>query len=131
MLRRTFIPMLLLLPLTAACASSGSSGTRSAGRDRDTLTAEEIAEANVGTAYEAVRQLRPEFLRTRGTMSMRDATNEYAVVYINGIRMGGPEQLNNVRAGDVSVIRYINASDATTRWGTGHAGGVIEVVVKS
>jgi hypothetical protein len=28
----------------------------------------------------------------------------------------------------VKEIRYISASDATTRWGTGHSGGVILVV---
>jgi hypothetical protein len=128
MFRRSYLPF-AALTLVMACASSGPRSGSSA--QREILTAEEIAAANVGTAFEAVRQLRPEFLRSRGTMSMRDPSGEYAVVYVNGMRMGGPEQLNTIRAGDVASIRFVSASDATTRWCTGHAGGAIEVIVKS
>ncbi len=128
MMRRS--PFLVLAFLVfAACASNP--GSDSPGRQRDVITAEEIAQLNVATAFDIVRQLRPEYLRSRGTMSLREGGSEYAVVYMNGMRLGGPEQLHQIRASDVQTIRYINASDATTRWGTGHTGGVIEVTVKS
>lgn len=128
MLRRSLFT-LLAGAILAAC--SGNPGTDSPNRQRDLISPEEIAELNVSTAYDVVRQLRPEYLRSRGTMSLREAGGEYAVVYLNGMRLGGLDQLNSIRATDVQMIRYISASDATTRWGTGHTGGVIEVVVKS
>lgn len=129
MMRRSLLPVLAALAF-AACASSGGTGSTSP-RDRNLITAEEISALNVATAFDVVRQLRPEFLRSRGTMSMRQADSEYAIVYMNGMRLGGPEQLHQIRATDVQAIRYISAADATTRWGTGHTGGVIEVIVKS
>ena len=128
MTRRSLLVLLAGLTL-AAC--SGNRSSDSPTRQRDLISAEEIAALNVATAFDVVRQLRPEFLRTRGTMSLREAGGEYAVVYMNGMRLGGPDQLHQIRASDVHTIRYIGASDATTRWGTGHTGGVIEVTVKS
>jgi hypothetical protein len=50
---------------------------------------------------------------------------------MGGVRMGGLEELHSIRAADVESIRFINARDATTRWGTGHMGGVIEVLLRS
>jgi hypothetical protein len=38
--------------------------------------------------------------------------------------------LSTIPANRVREIRYINAADATTRWGTGHASGVILVTTK-
>jgi hypothetical protein len=53
------------------------------------------------------------------------------VIYVNGMRAGPLEALRSISAVDVQEIRYISAADATTRWGTGHSGGVIEVRIRS
>lgn len=131
MTRRSLLIIFAPIIIGACASASGGNGSSTSPRDRNLITAEEIAGLNVATAFDIVRQLRPEFLRSRGTMSMRQADSEFAVVYMNGMRMGGPDQLHQIRATDVQAIRYISAADATTRWGTGHTGGVIEVVVKS
>lgn len=123
------IAILALTMAIVGCSSRGAPDRP--GRERHLITAQEINELNLSTAYDVVRHLRPEFLRSRGTMSLRNTRGEFAVVYINGMRAGGLDQLNAIRANDVDTIRYISASDATTRWGTGHTGGVIEVTVKS
>lgn len=118
----------LLLAITVACATSG--GSRAATGGRDVITREEILAANVSTAEEVVRRLRPEFLRSRG-QSSADPNANRPVVYVDGVRAGGPEALRNIAANDVREIRYISAADATTRYGTGHVGGVIEVRIRS
>jgi hypothetical protein len=123
------IAILALTMAIVGCSSRGAPDRPD--RERHLITAQEIDELNLSTAYDVVRHLRPEFLRSRGTMSLRNTSGEFAVVYINGMRAGGLDQLNAIRANDVDTIRYISASDATTRWGTGHTGGVIEVTVKS
>lgn len=120
------LPSPFLAVLLAACASAGGATSGS----RDVLAASEIASANVTTAYEAVRQLRPEFLRSRGVQSIRSGTPEQPVVYVNGIRAGGLEALQRIMAMDVQLVRHVDARDATTRYGTGHAGGVIEITTK-
>jgi hypothetical protein len=52
------------------------------------------------------------------------------VIYIDGTRAGSRETLTGVLSQNVKEIRYINASDATTRFGTGHPLGAIMVVTK-
>jgi hypothetical protein len=52
------------------------------------------------------------------------------LVYVNGVRYGEPQTLRNLRVQEVEEIRFISATDATTRWGTGHTGGVIEVMLR-
>lgn len=120
--------ILVALTLGAMLSGCAASGTGSGARGpRNVLSHEEIATINVATAYDAVQQLRPEYLRTRGTISVQSPNPEYAVVYINGVRAGGLDALQRIRASDVQDMRYLSASEATTRYGTGHAGGVIEV----
>ena len=82
---------------------------------------------NVPDAWEVVRRTRPEFLRER---AQSGRTRIYAVVYMNGVRSGGPGILRNVRSGEIEQIRFVSAIDATTRYGTDHSGGVIEVSIR-
>lgn len=88
---------------------------------KEPLTAEEIAATNSLTAYEAVERLRPNFLRSRFYKP---------VVYVDNMRYGGLSSLYYILATDVEEIRFISAVDATTRWGTGHGGGVVLVTTK-
>jgi hypothetical protein len=46
------------------------------------------------------------------------------------VRRGGPEALRQIRIQELEEIRFISATDATTRWGTDHAGGAIEVKLR-
>lgn len=121
MARSLLIP--LCLAALAACAGSASQSRGSS----DILTREEISASGATTAYEAVVQLRPAFLRARGARSMRDPTPLTPVVYVNDMRHGGIDVLMSIRVEEIDEIRYIGAADATTRWGTGHSGGVIQV----
>jgi len=94
------------------------------------ITAEEIAQHDgLRTAYDVVRRLRPQFLRRRGVASL-SAASEEIVVYLDGIRTGGVEVLRNIDVATVREIRHINARDATTKYGTGHSQGVIEVLTR-
>jgi GDP-D-mannose dehydratase len=123
-MKRVLSGLLLVITLTA-CASTGE--PRAPRASRNVLTYEEISRSNASTAFEAIRQLRPEYLRTRGAQSVQNPSAEYAVVYVNGVRAGDLGMLHSIRATDIQEVRYMNASEATTRYGTGHAGGVIEV----
>lgn len=91
----------------------------------------EIAAAGATSAMDAVQRVRPAMLRSRaGGTSASKAGGEPIIVYVDGIRMGGPEALNNVSAMSVKEIRFISAADATTRFGTGHPSGAILVTTK-
>jgi hypothetical protein len=122
---------LLLLQLAAgARAVEAQKAERT--RKSDLITAEEIAKSGANNAYDAVKTLRPAWLRTRGAISTDpdSPTGGGIQVYVDGIHVGSTDELNNVLAERVQEMRLVSASDATTKYGTGHTQGVIEVTSK-
>jgi len=109
--------------LAAACASGGGSGESGPRRNRNLITSEELTQVGeVGTAFDAIQRLRPNWLRGRGTSS--------AKVFVDGVQMGGTGVLRNYRVGVIRECRFIPPADASMRFGTGYGGGVIEVFTK-
>jgi hypothetical protein len=80
------------------------------------------------TAYRMIQQLRPRWLQPRGQVSMMDPGAGYPTVYIDEIRHGNMYTLREMPSHQIQRMEFINAADATTRWGTGHRAGVINVV---
>jgi len=136
---------------TAACASSStsSSGTAAATsgpKPTPTLiTSDEIARVSVQNAYEVVQKLRPSMLRQRQVASANGQGGMAAdapaktgttvnsgalVVYVDGTRLGDVDQLRGIPATSIASLRYYSASEAQTKWGSGHPGGAIEVLSK-
>jgi hypothetical protein len=127
----------LVVAVSAGCASGGtSSGTAArSSRSQDVIAEAEItSRAREATnALQIIEQLRPQMLRTRGSSSLaRSATGEEALprVYVDDMSYGNLNSLSNVAALQIREIRFLSSRDATTRWGTGHAGGVILVTTK-
>lgn len=111
-----------------ACAAAGPSsrpGLGSAGRE--VLTAAEIVAAKVTDAYQAVSQLRPEFLRKRAAMPTPRFGTPTVAVYLDDLQFGGAESLRSIPLERVRTIRYITPIDADLRWGGSHPSGVILV----
>lgn len=79
------------------------------------------------TAMALIRRLRPGWLRTRGRNTFGDTSAMYPVVYIDEIRHGGLSTLNQIPSSEILRIEFFNTGDATTRWGTGHPSGVINI----
>ena len=116
--------------VTAACASSGGSGGTTS-TSREVITTGELMEIPHGSVYEAVRALRPRWLQARAGASVRSPQRQTAMVYIDGQLRGGLSELWNLLPTEVSEVRYMSASDATTRFGTNHIGGAIVVTTRS
>jgi outer membrane cobalamin receptor len=47
---------------------------------------------------------------------------------MDNVRAGDVNMLPTIPVDDIGEIRFITGSDATTRWGTGVTGGVIEII---
>jgi hypothetical protein len=120
---KLLLPALLAVGL-AGCAVKPDTGSA---HSSDVLTAEEIQEVPVTTAYDAVRRLRPSWLRVRSAPTARNPVPERPVVYIDGVRSGSVGILRNIRRNHVVRIEYLGPSDATNRFGTGHSGGALLV----
>jgi hypothetical protein len=124
---RFLIPLAGLV-LSAACAAGGSGNAASPRSNRDLIVRSQIEQMSVQDAYEIVQRLRPEYLREqRGAASINRTSPLLAVVYIDGVKRGGPDTLRGLRPVEVEEIRFMSGTDATTRYGTDHGGGVIEV----
>jgi hypothetical protein len=121
----TRIPLVLLLSLGLGACASGGAG---AGGTRNVLTHEQIQSVELISAYDTIERLRPEWLRSRGAASVTRPTSEWAMVYVDGARIGGLDALRSVRTMDVREIRYLTGTEATNQFGTGVPGGVIHVI---
>jgi len=80
------------------------------------------------TAMTLIRRLRPAWLSARGQTSIVNGAASYPVVYIDEIRHGGLPSLNRIPTSEILRLEYYNTADATTRWGTGHTAGAINIV---
>jgi hypothetical protein len=109
-----------------ATTASQPSASQTVRGPADLITEAEInANARYDNALEVIQNLRPQMLRPRtgaGTQPIR--------LYIDDVQMNDMNGLATMPPHRIKEIRYLNPRDATTRWGTGHAGGVIVVTTK-
>ena len=101
-------------PTTEARAPRGSANL---------ITEADIRATSYQNALEIVENLRPAMMRPR-------PGGGPVMLYLDDVKMMDLNGLTTVPAGRMKEIRYISAQDATTRWGTGHASGVILVTTK-
>lgn len=142
---RTMALMFLVTFATACASGGGTSTTASEPQPRrgsaNLITEAEIAQGAYQTALEIVQSLRPAMMRARtgatsaastGSPGLSEsaATGGSVVVYVDESRLGEVPTLASIPAQRVKEIRYVNGRDATTRWGTGHANGVIQVIMR-
>jgi hypothetical protein len=113
--------------MTACAAATPSSRPAFSSAGRDVITAAEIVASRVTDAYQAVIQLRPEFLRRRGPSPVPAFSPPPVVVYLDDLPFGTAESLHYIPLDRVRLIRYIAAPEADLRWGGTHTAGAILV----
>jgi len=126
--RRLMVASFALAIGLTGCASGGGGGggdgtgvSGTGGPNR--INAQGLETVVQLDAYQAIQRLRPRWLQSRGTI--------FANVFIDGSeRQGGLEALKGLPVADIGEMRFLSASDATTRYGTGHEGGVILISSK-
>jgi hypothetical protein len=116
------IPWIASTLLVAACAG----GVRQSRPDRNVISEQELQAAGSTDAYNVVQALRPLWLQKRGPSTI--TLQESVKVYLDGALLGGPEYLRQIDVLSVSTIRYMDALEATQRWGLDHGQGAIVVV---
>jgi hypothetical protein len=99
-------------------------------RNSDVLSADEFEESTAIDVMALVQEFRPNWLHSRGVISIRDQTAGNIRVYLNGVSAGEVDRLREIRADEVRELRHLGAAAAQQRYGVGHGGGVIEVWTK-
>lgn len=123
-----------IIGISLSACVSGSSGTSAESMSlratpaRNVLTAAEIVASKVSDVYQAVTQLRPDFLRRRShTPTMAPMRPTAVSVYLDEMPYGNLESLRQIPLERVRIIRYLTPFDADLRWGGSHPAGAILV----
>lgn len=139
------LALLMWASLLAGCAANRSAEEgQTSRRQTNLLTAAEIQQENRAQhAFDLIRALRPNWLQIRGVQSLgspseqrpgeREPTTRTAVdvmVYVDGLRMGGPGILRQILASDIQEARYLGPTEASARFGTDHTGGAILITTQ-
>jgi hypothetical protein len=117
----------IALVVLAGCATLGDPAERAG--DRSQIVREEVERTTHRNAYDLIEAERPHWLRPRGRTSFQHETE--VVIYLDGIRAGGPDFLKQVSLITVESLRYYDAREAQFRFGTGHTQGAINVISRS
>ncbi len=122
------IPYVAVLLFAVSCATASRAGDGDDDGSRDRLSHEDLVETTEMSLYNAIYRLRPFWLRSRATSALQGPAP--VIVYVDNVRVGEAPYLREIQVEAVEEVRYVNAADATTRWGVGVAGGVILVTTK-
>ena len=112
-----------LLTVTG-CGTQRSGGTPQTSA-RAQLVSEEMEKAGYPDLFATVQSLRPHWLQRRGSTSLNPRVQ--IKVYLDGALYGGPETLRQITTRSVSSIQYLDALQASARWGLDHDLGAIVV----
>jgi len=123
--------MWVFLGLVSACAAPTQTIAPDSPASPQRIVPSELLDVVAGNAYDVVRQLRPQWLRSRGPTSVMEPRGELPSVYVDNMMHRDLEVLRDIPLSEILEMRFVNGPDATNRWGTGFVAGVIEVVKKS
>jgi hypothetical protein len=110
------------LPILIACASGGAANV---------ITAPELSRSRATNAYDAIRQIRPELLRTRDPGSLAYFKTNRPAVAVDNTLVGGVEVLRAMPLDTVARIEYVSAWEAAKRYGSSLGNGVVLIETRS
>ena len=121
--------LFLLVFLASSCAPATRASDNDEGEPRSSasrLVRVDLMNSGENNLFDAISRLRPRWLQVRSRTSVQGATP--IIVFRDNARIGGVENLRGMRIEGIQEVRFIRATDATTRWGMGYGSGVIEVI---
>ena len=125
-IRRTAVVATLVL--LGACAAQSTSAT--AGTRHNLVTTEQLERSGHVNLYDALRTIRPNFLRTRAPA--QGATGEAPIkVYVGGMQMiDGMDHLRQLTTRAVQEVEFLEPHQANARFGGNNAGGALLIIMK-
>lgn len=113
---------------TAGCATPGRLRHRDCG---DQLSREDLRTVGAGlNAWQAIRLLRPSFLRSRAPATPTLGAPPRPIVVVDDLPPGDFTLLYSVHTADIARIQHFSGPEATTRYGTGAVGGAIVITTR-
>ena len=128
--------LLLILPgfalLTTVFSTAAAQKPK---RDRYVITAEEIRQSGVRSTYEAIEQLRPQFLRPPRSARLSRYDSDRATpgirIFLGDAPQDDIEVLKHIAAEQIQEIRYYRETEASGRLGVMDGSAAIVVTLKA
>lgn len=118
--------VLVLAFLLGACGASQKTSSEAVSVNR--IDVSELSyTTGVVSAYDIIRQHKPNWLRKRGRASIQNPTPVKVYFDNEGSPYGTVESLKNISGEDISSIEYYNPGEAQLKFGLGNASGAIFV----
>ncbi len=98
---------------------------------RNVITQDEIDSTRASNVYDLIARLHADYLKDRGTVSIKTNKRERAIVFLNEQEYGIPETLRNLQPERFSEIRYFSSTEAVSKFGSQYGGGVIQLISRT
>lgn len=128
MIYKSSVSIIALALIMASCSSVGTGSATS--RFSNVITAEELADVDYMNGLEALRRLRPNWLRVRGQGTFSRQASAGIRLYVDGRRRNDIFELERIQTSDIREMRFLTGREATTRYGTDHGDGAILIQTK-
>ena len=113
--------------LAVACAPH-STGSAPSSR-HNVITADELAPIGDLDLYDAIRRLRPNFLRSHGGQGVQSGIPELHL-FIGTVRVDDLDRLHEILARTVKEVVFLEPQQANARFGGNNAGGALVVTLQ-
>ncbi len=95
------------------------------------ITSDELAQSSEIMLYDAIRRLRPNFLKTRGLSAYGAPETTRLTLYVDGQRMDTIDDILRISCKEVLEVRFYEPQVANTKFaGHDNSGGAIAVTLK-
>lgn len=127
--RHPLVALVGLTVLVAGCTTTATRDLSPDARPGSTLvTGLDIKRVGGFTALDGVRLLiRPPSMTGLTPATFRNPMGDPPVAYLDGARLTDIRTLEQVHYTAIASMRFLDASSATIRYGTGHFGGAVVV----
>ena len=113
----------------AGCVHQGAVAPPNGGHDL--ITAEELERVRDFTLYDAIRRLRPNFLKSRSVTAYGRPSSSPLMLYVDGEKMDSIDDLRRISPSEVFEVRFYEPQIANTRFARyNNSGGAINVIMK-
>ncbi len=117
--------------LSGGGGDGGGTTTEAQRGGPDLIVRAELQEYTGESAYRTIEAIRRRWIRPQRSSGTAFGANAvYARVVIDGTIRRELRDLQSMSVDGIERMRYVTATDATTKYGTGYSGGVIEVTTR-
>ncbi len=117
--------LVLALALAAGCFHPARNAPEP---NQNVITEVEIRATQAASIYDVIAELRPEYLRDRGVVSVLVGARDVATVFLNSEPYGSIASMRDLAAADFSEVRYFSGPDAVIKFGRSYGSGVIQLI---